>query len=49
MVIRIAGKRMYFWRAVDQKGEVLEMLVQRRRDTRAALRRYRQVGREEVW
>jgi putative transposase len=38
MVVRIAGKRMYLWRAVDHEGEVLDMLVQPRRDTRAALR-----------
>jgi putative transposase len=38
MVVRIAGKRMYLWRAVDHEGEVLDMLVQRRRDTRAVLR-----------
>jgi putative transposase len=38
MVVRIAGKRMYLWRAVDHEGEVLDILVQRRRDTRAALR-----------
>ena len=38
MVIRIAGVRMYLWRAVDHEGEVLDMLVQRRRDSRAALR-----------
>ena len=35
MVVRIAGKRMYLWRAVDHEGEVLDMLVQRRRDTQA--------------
>src|SRR6185436_8006255 len=34
MVVRIAGKRMYLWRAVDHEGEVLDMLVQRRRDKR---------------
>ena len=33
MVVRIAGQRMYLWRAVDHEGEVLDMLVQRRRDT----------------
>jgi len=38
MVVRIAGKRMYLWRAVDHEGEVLDLLVQRRRDSRAALR-----------
>jgi len=26
MVVRIAGKRMYLWRAVDHEGEVLECL-----------------------
>ncbi len=36
MVVFIAGKRMYIWRAVDDEGEVLDMLVQRRRNTRAA-------------
>jgi putative transposase len=36
-VVRIAGKRMYLWRAVDHEGEVLDMLVQRHRDSRAAL------------
>jgi len=38
MVVRIAGNRMYLWRAVDHEGEVLDMLVQRRRDGSAALR-----------
>src|SRR3954454_10156938 len=38
MVVRIGGERMYLWRAVDDEGEVLEMLVQRRRDSRSALR-----------
>src|SRR5437868_9409115 len=43
MVVRIAGERMYLWRAVDHEGEVLEMLVQRRRDGRAALRLMRKL------
>jgi transposase-like protein len=43
MVVRIAGERMYPWRAVDHEGEVLDMLVQRRRDTRAALRLMRKL------
>src|ERR1700732_3114104 len=38
MVVRIAGKRMYLWRAVDHEGEVLDLLVQRQRDSRPALR-----------
>ena len=43
LVVRIAGKRMYLWRAVDHEGEVLDMLVQRRRDSRAALRLMRKL------
>ncbi|MDR6775174.1 transposase-like protein [Azospirillum sp. BE72] len=38
MVIRVSGKLMYVWRAVDDEGEVLEVLVQRRRDKAAALK-----------
>src|SRR5690242_17303787 len=38
MVVRIAGRRMYLWRAVDHEGEILDVLVQRRRDKRAALK-----------
>src|SRR5271169_6384543 len=43
MVVRIAGKRMYLWRAVDHEGELLDMLVQRRRDSQAALRLMRKL------
>jgi transposase-like protein len=46
MVVRVAGKRMYLWRAVDHEGEVLDMLVQRRRDKRAALRLMRKSPQE---
>jgi putative transposase len=38
MVCLIGGIRMYLWRAVDDEGEVLDLVVQRRRDTEAALR-----------
>jgi putative transposase len=47
MVVRIAGKQMYLWRAVDHEGEVLDMLVQRRRGTRAALRLMRKLLRKQ--
>src|SRR5439155_19550113 len=43
MVVRIAGRRMYLWRAVDHEGEILDMLVQRRRNCRAALRLLRKL------
>src|SRR3954464_4668093 len=38
VVITIAGKRHYLWRAVDQDGFVLDVLVQSRRDRKAAKR-----------
>jgi putative transposase len=43
MVVRIASRRMYLWCAVDDAGEILDMLVPRRRDTRAALRLMRKL------
>jgi len=36
MAVRISGKLMYLWRAVDAKGEVLDVLLQAKRDTKAA-------------
>ena len=47
MVVRIAGKRMYLWRAIDHEGEVLDMLLQSRRDSRAALRLMRKLLRKQ--
>ncbi len=38
MVCWISGRRIYLWRAVDDEGEVLDLVVQRRRDTEAALK-----------
>ena len=43
MVVKIRGKRMWLWRAVDDEGEVLDMLVQKRRNTAAALRLLRKL------
>jgi putative transposase len=43
MVISMAGKRVYLWRAVDAEGEILEVLVQAKRDTRAAIRLMRKL------
>ena len=38
MVIKLNGRLRWLWRAVDQHGAVLDVLVQSRRDTRAAKR-----------
>jgi len=32
VVCSTGGKRMYLWRAVDDEGEVLDVVVQKRRD-----------------
>ena len=36
MFVRVGGKQMYLWRAVDAEGEVLDVLLQAKRDTKAA-------------
>ncbi len=41
--ITIGGERHYLWRAVDQDGDVLDILVQKRRDKRAAKRFFRKL------
>ena len=43
VVITIAGKKHWLWRAVDQEGIVLDILVQSRRDKRAAKRLLRKL------
>ena len=41
--VTIQGQRRYLWRAVDQDGDVLDILVQSRRDCRAATRFFRKL------
>jgi putative transposase len=41
MFVTIKGRRQYLWRAVDQEGAMLDILVQRRRDAGAAARCFR--------
>jgi putative transposase len=43
MVLTIKGERHYLWRAVDQDGTVLDILVQRRRNKRAAKKFFRKL------
>jgi len=42
-VVKIAGKKRWLWRAVDQDGVVLDILVQSRRDKQAAKRLLRKL------
>jgi len=44
--IRIRGVRHYLWRAVDETGVVLDILVQRRRNAKAAKRFFRKLLKE---
>jgi transposase-like protein len=37
MAVIIGGRQFWLWRAVDDEGEVLDLLVQRRRDKAAAV------------
>jgi putative transposase len=41
--LTIKGERHYLWRAVDQDGTVLDILVQRRRDKQAAKKCFRKL------
>ncbi|MGW1902259.1 IS6 family transposase [Streptomyces hirsutus] len=41
--VRINGEQKYLWRAVDQDGNVLDILVQNRRDKSAARRFFRRL------
>ena len=41
--VRIGGRQQYLWRAVDQDGEVVDVLLQARRDAAAARRFFRHV------
>ena len=43
MFVQIAGRQMYLRRAVDAEGEVLDVLVQPKQDTAAALRLMRKL------
>ena len=47
LVVSLSGKQMYMWRAVDGEGEVLEILVQPRRDKAAAMRLLRKLLRRQ--
>ena len=43
LFVNIQGRQQYLWRAVDQDGDVIDILVQSRRDRRAAERFFRKL------
>jgi putative transposase len=44
--LKIDGRMVYLWRAVDAEGEILDVLVQSRRNTHAALKLMRKLLRK---
>jgi len=48
VVLTISGVKHWLWRAVDQTGMVLDILVQSRRDTRAAKRLLRKLLKKQT-
>ena len=46
--VSINGRQLYVWRAVDNEGEVLDILVQPRRDRKAALKLMRKLKKHGV-
>src|SRR5215218_4210813 len=46
--VKIAGQKHWLWRAVDQDGFVLDVLVQSRRDKRAAKRLLRKLLKKQM-
>lgn len=49
MVIVIQGRRHWLWRAVDNEGEVLDFLVQSKRNAKAALKLMRKLLKRYGW
>ena len=41
LFVKIQGQQQYLWRAVDEDGDVIDILVQSRRNRRAAMRFFR--------
>ena len=49
VAISIAGQKHWLWRAVDQHGVVLDILVQSRRNAKAAKRLLRKLLKRQGW
>ena len=47
MAVIIAGEQFWLWRAVDDEGEVLDLLVQRRRGKAAAVKLMRKLMKKQ--
>ena len=47
LFVTIQGRQQYLWRAVDQDGDVIDILVQSRRNRRAAVRFFRKLLKDQ--
>ena len=47
LFVKINGRQQYLWRAVDEDGDVLDILVQSRRNRRAAVRFFRKLRKKQ--
>jgi len=47
LFITIQGQRFYLWRAIDQDGDVIDILVTKRRDRRAVKRFFRKALKQQ--
>ena len=43
LFVALQGRQQYLWRAVDEDGDVIDILVQSRRNRRAAVRFFRKL------
>ena len=43
VIVTVRGERRYLWRAVDQDNNVIDILVQKRKDKQAAKRFFRKM------
>jgi putative transposase len=46
-IVIVRGERLYLWRAVDQDGDVLDILVQKRKYKGAAVRFFKKLMKEQ--
>ena len=42
-IVTVRGERRYLWRAVDQDGDVLDILIQKRKDKQSAVRFFKKL------
>ena len=41
--VTVRGEKLYLWRAVDQDGDILDILIQKRKDKMAAIRFFKKL------